>query len=162
MGRGERRRKEAFFRLLAPASRGLLAMIFIVSGFSKVPQWSTVSAMMLGKGMSNVSLFLAAAILIEVLGGILLLTGNRARLAGAALFLYLVPVTLIFHNFWAYQGIDQQIQAAMFMKNLTIMGGLLHVVSLGAGPYSIDSLRERYQPEVQIRKGERPRLRRVA
>jgi hypothetical protein len=41
------------------------------------------------------------------------------------LFLYLIPTTLIFHNFWAFTGIAMQTQLVNFLKNLSIMGGLL-------------------------------------
>ena len=38
-------------------------------------------------------------------------------------------MTLVFHNFWAFQGDQQQLQLAMFLKNLAIAGGLLVVLS---------------------------------
>jgi putative oxidoreductase len=58
------------------------------------------------------------------------------------LALYLVPVTLLCHNFWAYHGMDQQMQMINFLKNLAILGGLLALASEGAGPISLDA---RYQ-----------------
>jgi putative oxidoreductase len=39
--------------------------------------------------------------------------------------LWLVPVTLVFHNFWAFHGQDRMMQQINFLKNLAIMGGLL-------------------------------------
>ena len=56
-----------------------------------------------------------------------------------ALFLFLIPTTLLFHNFWAYSGADQANQMQHFLKNLAIMGGLLAIVGFGAGPLSCDS-----------------------
>jgi putative oxidoreductase len=35
-----------------------------------------------------------------------------------------------------------QMQFAMFMKNLGLLGGALLVAHLGAGPYSLDARRE--------------------
>ncbi|HYT56152.1 MAG TPA: DoxX family protein, partial [Verrucomicrobiae bacterium] len=52
-----------------------------------------------------------------------------ARWGALLLFLYLIPVTLIFHNFWAYSGIEMQTQLVNFLKNLSIMGGLLLVAA---------------------------------
>jgi putative oxidoreductase len=57
------------------------------------------------------------------------LTGYKLRWGVAALLVFLVPVTLVFHNFWAFQGELQQLQLAMFLKNLAIAGGLLVVLS---------------------------------
>jgi len=85
-----------------------------------------------------VSLFLAGAILCEVLGGLSVLVGYRARIGAAALIVFLIPASLIFHDFWTLEGMEQQVQMVMFMKNLSIMGGLLLVMSLGTGPFSLD------------------------
>ncbi|HET6936048.1 MAG TPA: DoxX family protein, partial [Candidatus Angelobacter sp.] len=70
--------------------------------------------------------------------GLLLLTGLKARYAAVILALWLVPVTLTFHNFWAFQGQEQQEQMVNFLKNLAIIGGLLAVAasSRGAGKLS--------------------------
>jgi putative oxidoreductase len=50
----------------------------------------------------------------------------------------MIPVTLIFHGFWSYAGMDRQIQMINFMKNLAIVGGLFGVIAHGAGIMSID------------------------
>ena len=65
------------------------------------------------------------AMLVELLGGIAILTGFYTRLAAWVLFLYLIPTTVIFHNFWAFDGVLEAGHLAMFEKNLAIMGGLL-------------------------------------
>ena len=64
--------------------------------------------------------------------------GFKARLGGWALVLYLIPVSHIFHNFWAFTGAEQQMQMINFLKNLAIMGGLLLVALRGAGKPCID------------------------
>ncbi len=124
------------------AGRILLSLIFIVSGFAKVAHWSGTAAMMASKGIPLVSASLLLTILVELGGGLALLIGYRTRLVALALALYLVPVTLLFHNFWAYQGMDQQMQMINFLKNLAILGGLLGLASEGAGAISLDA---RYQ-----------------
>ncbi len=63
----------------------------------------------------------------------------KARFAALALFLYLIPVTLIMHNFFGVGGAERQAQTIHFMKNLAIMGGLLMVTASGAGPFSVDA-----------------------
>lgn len=81
--------------------------------------------------------------LVELGGGLALLFGYQARLAAALLALWLVPVTLTFHNFWAFHGPDQQAQVVNFLKNLAIIGGLLRLASDGAGAISLDARRRR-------------------
>jgi putative oxidoreductase len=82
------------------------------------------------------------AMLVELLGGIAILTGFYTRLAAWVLFLYLIPTTVIFHNFWAFDGVLEAGHLAMFEKNLAIMGGLLILAVHGAGSYSLDSTRK--------------------
>ena len=56
---------------------------------------------------------------------------------------FLVPVTLSMHSFWTVRDpMMAQIQFAMFMKNLGLLGGALLVAHLGAGSYSLDARRE--------------------
>jgi putative oxidoreductase len=73
---------------------------------------------------------IALAALIELAGGISVLIGFHAGIAAAILIGYLIPTTLIFHNFWAASGEEKQNQAVHFMKNIAIMGGLLILASM--------------------------------
>ncbi len=133
------------------AGRILLSQIFIVSGFIKVGHWSGTAAMMASKGIPLVSASLLLAILMELGGGLALVIGYRTRLVAWVLTLYLVLGTLLFHNFWAYQGADQQIQMINFLKNLAILGGLLRLASDGAGAISLDARRLRASAGAQQR-----------
>ncbi len=62
---------------------------------------------------------------------------SQARLGAAALFLWMIPVTLVFHNFWAAAADQQQVELAMFMKNIAMMGGLLYIMAYGSGRFSV-------------------------
>jgi putative oxidoreductase len=77
---------------------------------------------------------LPLVIILEVLGGLALMLGWHTRLSAFLLAGFTILATLIFHS-----NIGDQTQMLFFMKNLAIAGGLLLVVSLGAGPYSIDN-----------------------
>ena len=90
--------------------------------------------------MPAVPFFLTMAILFELGAGTCLLFGFQARSAALALVFFLIPTTLVFHNFWAATGPEQQNQMQHFLKNLAIMGGLATVIAHGAGALSIDAL----------------------
>jgi len=113
--------------------RALLSAIFLVSGWGKLTGWAGTVAMMAGKGLPLAPVLAAAAILVELGGGLVLLSGLRSfgavRWAALALFLYLIPATLLFHNFWAFTGEALRMQQIHFFKNLAIMGGLIHVAA---------------------------------
>ncbi|HXE73745.1 MAG TPA: DoxX family protein [Candidatus Nitrosotenuis sp.] len=108
--------------------RACLAAIFVLSGFEKLWNWPQVAQQLAWQGWPVPELLGLAAMLLELVGGLLLLTGFLPHLAAGMLLLFLIPVTWSFHNFWSGPGLDrfQQIQ---FLKNLAIMGGLLVVLA---------------------------------
>jgi putative oxidoreductase len=118
--------------------RILLSTIFILSGVSKALDWDSTVQAMTGAGVPFASILIVLAILIEVLGGLSILLGFKARVGATALLVYLVPVTLTFHGFWMFTGMERQMQMVNFLKNLAIMGGLFEVLATGAGLLSVD------------------------
>lgn len=75
---------------------------------------------------------------IAVLGGLSILLGYKARLGAWLIVIFLVPATLMMHNFWDVQDSnDKMIQQAMFMKNLSMLGAALLIAYWGAGPCSL-------------------------
>lgn len=113
--------------------RFLISLIFILSGVFKLMAFSGVAEMMAGKGIPLAKATLAITLIIEIGGGLLLLIGFQARPVSLMLAAFLVPVTMTFHNFWAYQGAQQQDQMSNFLKNLAIIGGLLVVAASSRG-----------------------------
>jgi len=122
-------------------ARILLAAIFLISGYDKIGGFSKVVAFMASKGIPLSEIALALSIVLEIGGGLLLIAGWKARWAAAAIFVWLIPATLIFHNFWAVDAAQYQNQLNHFLKNLCIMGGMLYVMAFGAGPLSMDNRR---------------------
>jgi putative oxidoreductase len=127
---------ERYGTLLA---RIMIGQIFLFSGFMKVMDPAGTAAQMESRGMFWVPLFLWAAVAVELGGGLSILLGYKTRLGALLLFLFLIPVTLTFHNWWTYPDPnDQHVNMLFFMHNLTLMGGLLLVMTIGPGPLSID------------------------
>ena len=75
-------------------ARVLLAAIFVLSGLGKLSNWSGTADYMASAGMILVPLFLVGAILIEVVGGLLLMVGFKAHAAATALIVFLIAATL--------------------------------------------------------------------
>lgn len=118
--------------------RALLALIFIVSGWGKITGFAGTAGYIASKGLPLPEVMAAGAIAVELLGGLALLAGFKARWAALALFLFLIPTTLIFHNPVGLTGQEAQGQMIHLMKNLAIMGGMLMVFAFGPGRYSVD------------------------
>jgi len=123
--------------------RVLLALLFVVSGYGKLMDFGGTAGYMAAKmpflPLPLINLLLVATIAIELGGGLLVMLGLYARLAALAIAVFLVPVTVIFHNFWAVDESHRVIQQIMFMKNLSILGGLLLIAAFGPGPKRLGS-----------------------
>src|SRR5262249_4600910 len=118
-------------RFLVPIGRAFFAVIFLKSApahFS--PQYAAYAA---HQGVPLPSILVP-------LSGVRALLGYRARLGAWMLVTFLVPVTLMMHNFWAVSDPQAaQMQQGMFMKNLSMLGGALMMTYFGAGPISLDA-----------------------
>ena len=123
-------------KILAILGRLLLSAIFISSGYHKITEWDQTGDFMAAKGLPLVPVLLAGAILFEIVGGLSVVVGFKARIGAAMLIVFLIPTTVIFHDFWSYE--DPQEQLINFMKNLAILGGLIQIAAVGPGPWSID------------------------
>jgi putative oxidoreductase len=127
---------------LHPLARALMALIFLVSGFGKITGFDETAGMMAGEGMPAPALLLVGAIAVELIAGLALLVGYKARWAALLLVLYLIPATLIFHARHMFDpGQAGRMQTIHVLKNLAIMGGLLKFLADGAGAYSLDNKR---------------------
>jgi putative oxidoreductase len=131
---------------IAPVGRVLLALIFVLSGINKLAHWSETASYMAATGLPVVPILLAIAVIIELACGVFVMIGYRTDVSALILFLYLVPVTLLFHNFWSYHGMEAQMQMVNFLKNLSIMGGLLSLAAASPTHVSVDEARARRHP----------------
>ena len=124
---------------LALVARILLAAIFISAGFSKLMGFDGTVAYIASKDLPLPIILAGLTIALEILGGIAIVVGYKARLAGILLGLFSILTAFIFHNFWAVPAEQAYIQNIMFMKNLSMAGGLFLLTVFGAGSLSIDS-----------------------
>jgi putative oxidoreductase len=124
--------------LITLAARILISMMFLISGVFKVAAYAQIVGYATAMRLPAPGVAIALAAVVELACGLAVLAGFKTRLAGWVLFLYLIPVTFFFHNFWAVQGAEQQTQMVNFLKNAAIMGGLLLLAVNGAGAYSAD------------------------
>jgi len=137
---------ETMQNTLVLIGRLALSFIFLMSGFDKLTGWEDTAAYMASKDMSFVPFLLAGAILLEFGGGLLVALGYCTRLGALALIVFVIPTTLLFHDFWSLAGPDRQLQTIMFLKNLSMLGGLLLVLAFGPGRYSVDGVRALRSP----------------
>ncbi len=122
-------------------ARILLSVVFILGGIGKIFAFSLEEGFLAAKHFPLPAVALGIALIIELVGGLAILAGLQAKFTAWIVFLYMIPTTFLFHNFWAMQGADRLDAMIHFEKNLAIMGGLLLLAAFGAGAYSVDSAR---------------------
>ena len=135
-----------FFNFLG---RVLISGFFFVSAFSKILNWqesekwliSVFSDWHTSSAMQNFFSFLIdwtpavliCILVVELVGALSILLGVKCRFGAFLLMLFFIPSTILFHNFWAFEGIQRQIEFSMFLKNCAILGGLFYVLAHGKG-----------------------------
>jgi putative oxidoreductase len=118
--------------IAAPAGRILISLMFVTSGFSKISGYTATQGYMEAMGVPGALLPLVIAV--ELLGGLAVMLGWHTRIAAFLLAGFSLLSALLFHaNF------GDQMQMIMFMKNISIAGGFLMIVSLGGGAYALDN-----------------------
>lgn len=125
-----------------PVGRALIVALFLWSGIRKLGHPDAVIAM-IGRSLPYPTLGFAISIACELGVGTLLLLGYRTRAMAILLGLFTLATALAFHSDFGDRDALTQ-----FMKNISILGGLLHVFAVGGGRFSIDGLlAERTAPQ---------------
>lgn len=118
---------------MALAGRILLALLFIGAGVNKLG--AGAEAMMPYMESAGVPGFLFwPTVLFEIGGGALVLLGLQTRIVGLLMAGFCIATAVLFHN-----DFSQQVEAALFMKNLAIGGGFLMLARFGGGEFSLDN-----------------------
>ncbi|WP_157268764.1 DoxX family protein [Azohydromonas aeria] len=125
-------------QFLVLAGRVLLALIFVTSGFAKLGNLSGTAGYIASAGLPLAGVLALGAGLLELVGGLALAVGLRARWAALALGLFTLAAGVLFHAYWAAPADQAHVQQIMFMKNLAIAGGLFLTAAHGAGALSLD------------------------
>lgn len=111
-------------------ARLLAAGIFILSGWdvSREPGGRTQAAASMG--VPQAELAVRANAFVMMLAGAALAIGIFPRWAAGVLAGSLVPTTLAGHPFWKeHDSQKRKEQLAHFLKNLSILGGLLYIIA---------------------------------
>jgi putative oxidoreductase len=125
-------------RYTVPAGRVLYSAIFVTTLFSHFSPQLIGYARQAGIPLAGLLVPLSGVL--AGVGGLSILLGYRAKIGAWFIVLFLVPVTVTMHNFWAVTDpMMAQLQQAMFMKNLSMLGGALLIAYFGAGPLSLDA-----------------------
>ncbi len=143
----------ALQQLVAMVGRVALSALFLWSGAQHLLNWDDLieaissKLPLLGPSVVEhgqvVSLVLAiGATVLLFAGGLMLALGLRARIGALLLGVFLVPTTILFHDWWSLDPTDPvyREQAIQFLKNVGLLGGLLLILAFGGGKLGADGL----------------------
>lgn len=123
-------------------ARILVALIFLISGFGVVDPSFAVHDMVASGVPAHLATSLSmAGRILEIVAGIGLVFGLYPGLCAVALIAFLVPATLIGHPFWNAPSQHFQVQLINFLKNVSMVGGLLFIASTNLQMLSIPKSR---------------------
>jgi putative oxidoreductase len=125
-------------KFLVLLGRILFSLIFLMTilGHFSAPAIGYAAS----QGVPAASILVPLSGIIAFLGAVSIILGYKAKIGAWLIIIFLLPVTFSMHKFWAMTDpMMQQMQMAMFMKNISITGAALLITYFGSGPLSIDS-----------------------
>lgn len=124
-------------KYLPLAARICLSLIFLKAGINHLVGFGGFVSM-ISQQLPLGGLLAVSSIAFLLLGSLSLLLGYKVKIGALLLIIFLIPASLVFHNFVA-----DATQLNAFLKNLGLIGGLLMVIYTGAGAASLDQAIER-------------------
>jgi uncharacterized membrane protein YphA (DoxX/SURF4 family) len=120
--------------------RTLFAMVFIGSGFGHFSQANQMAQYAGSKGVAAAKPLVLLTGFMILMGGFSILLGLYMEIGTWLLVLFLLPTSFLMHNFWQdMDPMQQQVEGAMFMKNIALSGAALIIYWVvqthGYGPF---------------------------
>jgi putative oxidoreductase len=124
-------------RYLPLLGRVMIGAPFVLSGLGKLMAHDATVGYIGSVGLPLPQVAWLIALLVEIGGGALLISGFRARSVALIMAVFALATAVFFHRNFADQN-----QMIHFLKNVMLAGGLLQIVYFGAGPLSVDASRK--------------------
>lgn len=110
--------------------RIMLALMFVMAGWSKIGGYAGTQQYMASAGVPG--MLLPLVIVIELLGGLMIVVGYKTRYAALVLAGFTLVASFLFHM------APDRMQQLLFMKNIAVVGGFLVLFASGPGRWSLD------------------------
>ena len=115
--------------ILIIAARLLIGSAFLVAGLRNISAINGLAGFIGSRGLPLPRLAAIAGVALQIVGGALVAIGPFALYGGIGLAVFCVLATLIFHNFWDFQGAERVNHVNAFISNTALTGAFLLVVA---------------------------------
>jgi uncharacterized membrane protein YphA (DoxX/SURF4 family) len=124
---------EDFFAFLG---RLLIGGVFLWGAIDKIRHWNRTVTHMRTKHIPQLKIVLPISMALRVLGSVSLILGWYVHLGAFLLLLAAIPSAMLNHPFWK---VGHEMDKALFMKEVAIIGGLFMILALGGGHFGFVS-----------------------
>ena len=102
---------------------------FFISGIRNLGILELWTTRMEGRGVPQARTALTVGFAVQTLGGASVALGLWPALGGAALILFTITATVLWHNFWDHTGDERRVHINFNLTNMALIGGLLLVIA---------------------------------
>jgi putative oxidoreductase len=119
--------------------RVLIGLLFLMNAWPRLTAGlGGIRGYYVSLGMPAPDFFAYLSTGIEIVFGITLIVGVATRYSALLFLIYVIIATVIAHRYWEYPMPRQVGEYINFVKNLSIIGGLILLFVTGAGRFSVD------------------------
>ncbi len=118
------------FEIAFLIGRILVGLYYIMSGYNHFSKREMTAGYAKSKGVPMPRIAVPLTGLLLLAGGLSLLLGIYPYIGVALIVIFLVPVTLIMHNFWAVPKEQKMSDMINFMKNVALIGSTLMFLAI--------------------------------
>ena len=98
--------------------RSLLGLYFLGPGLAKIFNYSNYAAVMEENEVPLTLVALPVVILIQVIGGIMLILNLNVKVSALALFITTIVINIYIHDFWTFaDGVNKAHETQNFLKS---------------------------------------------
>jgi len=118
------------FEILFLVGRILLGGYYIMGGINHLTKMNMMVGYAKSKNIPFSNLAVPLTGILLLLGGLSFLLGVYPYLGVLLIIIFLVPVTIMMHNFWAVPQEQKMIEMVNFMKNIALIGSALMFLTI--------------------------------